>query len=66
MPRVSPRLLSLLLGLVPSLHGGPIRADDTKASGPPPKGEVDQVFVRQEPDLPRHGARLLDLRAEAI
>ncbi len=40
MPRVSPRFLSLLLGLVPSLHGGPVRADDTKASGPPPKGEV--------------------------
>jgi gluconolactonase len=40
MPRISPRFLSLLLGLVPSLHGGLLRADDATASGPPPKGEV--------------------------
>ena len=52
MPRVIPDFLSLLLGLVPSLLGGPLRADDAKASDPPPKGEVDQVHVRQEQDLP--------------
>ena len=40
MPRVMLRFLSLLLGLVPSLLGGPLRADDAKASDPPPKGEV--------------------------
>ena len=40
MPRVMLRFLSLLLGLVPSLLGGSLRADDAKASDPPPKGEV--------------------------
>ena len=40
MPRATPRFLSLLLGLVPSLLGGPLRADDARAAEPPPKGEV--------------------------
>ena len=40
MPRVSPRFLALLLGLATSLHGGPTRADDPKASDSPPQGEV--------------------------
>jgi gluconolactonase len=42
MPRAKIRYLSLLLGLIPSLHGGLLRADDSKAAGPPPKGELTQ------------------------
>ena len=40
MPRATPRLLALLLGLVPSLRVGPLRTDDARAAEPPPKGET--------------------------
>src|SRR5262249_38310209 len=42
MLRAKMRYLSFLLGLVQSLHGGLLRADDSKTSGPPPKGELTQ------------------------
>ena len=58
---------------LPARGTGPVPARQARsapttrrASDPPPKGEVTQVLVRQEPDLPGYGARLLDLRAQAI
>ena len=52
MPRVMLRFLSLLLGLVPSLLGGSIRADDARASDPPPKGEVTKYTFDQSKIFP--------------
>ena len=52
MPRATPRFLSLLLGLVPSLLIGPLRTDDARAAEPPPKGEVTKYTFDQSKIFP--------------
>ena len=39
MPRAKLRTIVVLLGMVPSLHGGPLRAGDAR-SGDPPRGDL--------------------------
>ncbi len=52
MLRAKVRFLPVLVGLVHSLLGGLLRADDARASEPPPKGELTQHSFDQSKIFP--------------
>ncbi len=47
-------------------RGGPLALGRSEARGRRAQGRGDQVHLRPEQDLPRHGARLLGLCAQAV